>query len=97
MSNNSSKPTRNQLLAVGVVRPHTLDMEASALIEPHYSAAELAAWWNLSSDTIRRLFENEPGVLVIGDETCKSRKRRYVTLRIPESVALRVHRRLSKV
>jgi hypothetical protein len=27
---------------------------------------ELGALWGLSSDTIRRLFEDEPGVLMIG-------------------------------
>ena len=62
--------------------------------ERHYSPAELADLWGLSSDTIRRLFEREPGVLAIGDRNPR-RKRRYVTLRIPESVAARVHRRLS--
>jgi hypothetical protein len=40
----------------------------SPFIERHYSASELAALWNLSLDTIRRIFENEPGVLVLGDE-----------------------------
>jgi hypothetical protein len=48
----------------------------------------------VSGDTIRRLFEREPGVLVI--ERARSRNaRHYRTLRIPESVAERVHRRLS--
>jgi len=65
-----------------------------ALTERHYSLDELAALWNLSADTVRRLFEREPGVLVI--ERARSRNaRRYRTLRIPESVAERVHRRLS--
>jgi transcriptional regulator GlxA family with amidase domain len=62
--------------------------------ERHYSADELATLWNVSGDTIRRLFEREPGVLVI--ERARSRNaRHYRTLRIPESVAERVHRRLS--
>ena len=60
----------------------------------HYSADELAACWNLSTDSVRRLFENEPGVLVFENpERGSSRRRR--TLRIPESVAERVYRRLS--
>ncbi len=62
--------------------------------ERHYSPAELAELWGLSSDTIRRLFEDEPGVVTIGERNPRS-KRRYVTLRIPQSVAARVHRRLS--
>jgi len=59
-----------------------------------YTTADLAEEWNLSTDTIRKLFEAEPGVLKIGDSNPKH-KRRYVTLRIPKAVAERVHRRLS--
>jgi hypothetical protein len=70
---------------------------STPVLERHYSVLELASAWNLSSDTIRRLFENEPGVLAIEGEARKFSRRRYVTLRIPESVALRVHRRRSKV
>jgi hypothetical protein len=66
-------------------------------VERHYSVAEIASLWNLSSDAIRRLFENEPGVLVISDNSSSRRKRRYTTLRIPESVLERVHLRLTKV
>jgi len=61
--------------------------------ERHYSVAELAELWNLSQKTIRRMFENEPGVLQWGSEETRS-KRSYVTLRIPETVVLRLHRRL---
>lgn len=61
--------------------------------ERHYSVAELGKIWNLSEKTIRRMFENEPGVLQWGHAERRSR-RAYVTLRIPETVALRVHRRL---
>ena len=32
-----------------------------------YTTADLAEEWNLSTDTIRKLFEAEPGVLKIGD------------------------------
>jgi hypothetical protein len=65
----------------------------SSVIERHYSPDELGKLWNLSTDTVRRLFEREPGVLII--EQSKTRARRYRTLRIPESVAIRVHRRLA--
>jgi hypothetical protein len=67
---------------------------SQAATERHYSPDELAALWNLSGDTVRRLFGREPGVLVI--QRARSRDARgYRTLRIPESVAQRVHRRLS--
>jgi hypothetical protein len=61
--------------------------------ERHYAVPEVAELWNLSSDVIRKLFEDEPGVMVIGDDARRG-KRRYTTLRIPQSVAERVHRRL---
>jgi len=71
-----------------------LQIETSVHIERHYAVAEIAEIWNLSADKVRDLFENEPGVLVIGERSPRH-KRRYVTLRIPQSVLERVHRRLS--
>ena len=69
--------------------------EESACEEKHYSVNELAILWNLSKQTIRRLFQDEPDVVRIGDTDVR-RKRVYVTLRIPESVVRRVHQRLTK-
>ena len=69
-------------------------IETSVHIERHYAVAEIAELWNLSADKVRELFENEPGVLVIGERSPRY-KRRYVTLRIPQKVLERVHRRLS--
>jgi hypothetical protein len=63
----------------------------------HYSVSEVASLWGLSDDLVRKLFEKEPGVLAIGDSGPRIRKRRYTTLRIPEDVVARVHRRLSRV
>ncbi len=71
-----------------------LQLETSVHIERHYAVTEIAEMWNLSADKVREIFEDEPGVLVIGDRSPR-RKRRYVTLRIPQSVLQRVHRRLS--
>ena len=48
---------------------------------------------NLSHDTIRRLFLEEPGVLVIA--RTKPRRRIYRSLRIPESVEQRVFARIT--
>ena len=47
----------------------------------------------LRDDLVRKLFIKEPGVLIIGDESSPG-TRRYRTLRIPESVVVRVYRRL---
>jgi len=67
--------------------------ESSAL-EQFYSPEQIAQMWNLSVDTVRRLFEQESGVLAIERPRVYG-KRRYRTLRIPESVARRVYHRLS--
>ncbi|HEX4004137.1 MAG TPA: hypothetical protein VHX36_15910 [Candidatus Acidoferrales bacterium] len=69
-------------------------LETSAHAERHYAVTEIAEMWNLSVDKVRSLFEREPGVLIIGEQNPRH-KRRYVTLRIPESVVERVHYRLS--
>jgi hypothetical protein len=66
--------------------------------ERHFTPKELSGLWHLSETKIRRLFEMEPGVLRIGEPSRRvgrKLKRSYYTLRIPESVALRVHRRLT--
>jgi hypothetical protein len=65
-----------------------------AFIVKHYSPAELAQLWGLSVETIRRMFEREPGVLIFENPE-KASERRRRTMRIPESVAERVYRRLS--
>ena len=61
--------------------------------ERHYSVPEVAEAWNLSRAVVRKLFEREPGVLVLGNDGGRG-KRGYHTLRIPESVMERVHWRL---
>jgi hypothetical protein len=63
------------------------------MIEQHYRIKQLAALWNVSAKTIRRLFQDEPGVMRIGNHGTGNRK--CVVLSIPESVALRVRERLS--
>ena len=65
----------------------------SALTEVIYTTAQLAAMWQLSVDTIRSLFEKEPGVMIL--HRPRRGVRRYRTLRIPASVAERVMRRLT--
>jgi hypothetical protein len=69
-------------------------IETSVHIERHYAVTEIAEMWSLSADKVRELFENEPGVLVIGERS-PQHKRRYVTIRVPQTVLERVHSRLS--
>lgn len=62
--------------------------------ERHYSVDELASLWGMSDDFVRRLFRDEPGVVVFFKY--RPGRRTYRTVRIPASVADRVHRRLSR-
>jgi AraC-like DNA-binding protein len=63
--------------------------------ERHFSVRELAQFWGLSERTIRRIFAGEAGVIRWGRDESRS-KRAYKTLRIPDSVAQRVYRKLRK-
>ncbi len=64
--------------------------------ERHYAPADLAKAWGVSTETVRQIFRNEPGVLRLGTNG-DQRVRGYVTLRIPQSVAARVHARLTAI
>ena len=58
-----------------------------AAFERHYSVEELAECWNMSDDFVRRLFLDEPGVVVFYNQS--PGRRVYRTLRIPVSTQIR--------
>ncbi len=62
--------------------------------ELYLTVADVAERLKVNEETVRRLFLNEPGVLVI----CFPRRGRrvYRTLRIPDTVCQRVLTRLTK-
>jgi hypothetical protein len=68
------------------------------IFEVHFTPARLAKEWAVSTDTIRHLFYDEPGVLKIDrPETMRGGKdgkgkRRYRSIRIPQSVAAPLRR-----
>lgn len=62
-------------------------------VEQHFTPAQLAEIWHVAPNSIRRIFENEDGVLIFGTDESRHR-RRHKSMRIPQSVAARVHRRL---
>ena len=64
-------------------------------IERHYTPGEVAGLWHFDVETIRRLFDKEPGVVVL-QALAKKGKRPYKTIRIPQTVLDRVHRRLQR-
>jgi len=64
---------------------------AVVAFERHFTTRDLAELWKFDETTIRRIFQDQPGVLKVGKSNRRDGKRDYVTLRIPESVALRVY------
>ena len=67
---------------------------AATALERHYRPHEVAEMWGLSVKVIREIFSSEPGVLKV-DRLETRNKRGYCTMRIPESVVVRVHKRLT--
>jgi AraC-like DNA-binding protein len=63
--------------------------------ERHYTPKEIAQILRLDPKSVRDLFRKEEGVVRIGNPDSTFRKRAHTTLRIPESVFERVHRRMS--
>ena len=68
---------------------------STLLIDPSYcyTVKELAFLWNVSPETIRRLFAHEPGTIIFRLQ--RSGRRVYRTMRIPGAVALRVQQRMT--
>ena len=73
--------------------------------EHHVTVSQLATLWNMADDTVRRLFENEPGVLKLPGLPGRRRRkdgtikrafiRPYTKMWIPESVVRKVYARLT--
>lgn len=70
--------------------------------ERHYTVQEVANIWQLSPQKIRRLFQDEPGVLnvaiprLLKPREGKRSGPKRACLRIPQSVLDRVHQRRSQ-
>jgi hypothetical protein len=72
-------------------------MEQTSTLDPNYcyTVKELAFLWNMSPESIRRMFVNEPGTLVFRMQA--TGRRTYRNVRIPGKVALRVQNRMTVV
>ena len=57
-----------------------------------YTPRDVAELWQLSKNGIWPLFQDEPGVLVMGDRGTPAGGGSYCTPRIPEAAAMRVCR-----
>lgn len=60
------------------------------VVDKHYSPGFYAELWGLSVSTVLRMFQDQPGVLKLGDASKKG-KRTRVELRIPFSLAMKVY------
>jgi hypothetical protein len=67
----------------------TSGFEKGSLFEQHFSTRTLAEIWNVSDDTVRRWFEDVPGVLKICQHGRASQR---TELRIPRTIAEQVYK-----
>jgi hypothetical protein len=73
---------------------NTTTAEAEPPWEKHYTVGQLAALWGFGRTTVRRWVEGEFGVLRHGEAGIRrGRRRPYVSLRVPQSVAERIYRK----
>jgi hypothetical protein len=68
----------------------TMATDASAF-EKHYRIGELAELWGVGRETLRKLCIDEPGIVKIR----LGRRKSHTTYSIPESIARRIHTRLT--
>lgn len=64
-------------------------------LEQHYTVEQIAQAWAVSPVTVRRIFRDQPGVLKPKGRKTFLSARSYDALRIPASVAARVHQERS--
>jgi hypothetical protein len=87
--------TRKPPESVQVSSSRELPVPTDLANERHYSIIEISKLWGLSEKTVRKIFEGGPGVIRWGSGE-RLHKRGYHTLRVPETVLHRVHRKLRK-
>jgi hypothetical protein len=79
------------------MKPHGLaaaegPSDSQVPFERHFTVGELARQWHLAPATVRRMFDEESGVIRIGERRLRRGKQRtYVSLRVPASTAARVY------
>lgn len=64
-------------------------------LEEHFTVEEIAAAWKISTVTVRRMFQDQPGVLSIKGRRSVLGARSYTSLRIPASTLQRLHEQRS--
>ena len=64
-------------------------------VDPHFSPQFFAELWGVSSSTVTRWFQDQPGVLKLSKPSRNGRRAR-VELRIPFSLAMRLYQEHSR-
>jgi hypothetical protein len=77
-----------------IVKSVQIEIAEPIPVDKHFSIQFYAELWGLSCDTIRRWFQDLPGVLKVADQT-KGRRHRN-ELRIPFWLAMKVYQERSK-
>jgi hypothetical protein len=91
------KPPKQPTTSLGRGRSFTYEGKTYTNLivnEKHYAVAEISEQWGISPDLVRDTFKDEPGVLRFVRPGTRV-KRGYSTIRVPESVLVRVHTRLT--
>ena len=96
MNQAQNKPNGSALAMQGGLSVVSNENPVPLHLQKHFHVNELAELWGASPNTVRRWLENEPGVLKISMGYRRGKGYR-VCLRIPESVAERVHRKMCQV
>jgi hypothetical protein len=76
------------------IATQSLSFARQLATEQHFTPTQLAALWGMSPSKVRDLFAEEEGVIRFGEPSRREGKqlvRSYYSMRIPESVAARVH------
>ena len=71
-------------------------MKSLIVNEKHYTAKELSERFGYSDGTWRKLVKNDPDVLKMQGQGIFTGKRSYTTYSVPESVAIRIYKRLKQ-
>jgi hypothetical protein len=66
------------------------DLMTDTTFEMHYRISDLVSQWGLGRETLRKLLQNEPGVVKVR----LGEKKKNTTYYVPQSVAQRVHTKL---
>jgi hypothetical protein len=94
MRNSNEESPKLQPLPASDSSPcHFGSVDGPDALERHYSLQEVARLWGVSREYVRRLFRGRPGVLHLRKPGL-SKRRAYITLRIPASVLREVHREM---